>query len=73
MSSCLVCNRDGLRDPMILVSNVVLLFVFVRQPCTASEVRDVAVHRWMSNGLDDYDDQMVSGDKCVLNFLTFIL
>ena len=33
----------------------------------------VAVLRRMRNGLDDYDGQMVSGDKCGLNFLTFVL
>ena len=32
----------------------------------------VAVHSRMRNGFDDYV-QMVPRDKCVLNFLTFIL
>ena len=33
----------------------------------------VAVRRRKGNVLDDYDGQMVSGDKCGLNFLTFVL
>ena len=33
----------------------------------------VAIHRRMSNGLDDYDGQMVSGNKLGLNLMTFVL
>ena len=33
----------------------------------------VAVRRRMRNDLNDYDGQMVPGDKCGLNFLTFAL
>ena len=33
----------------------------------------VAVRRRMRNGLDDYDVQMVPGNICGLNFLTFVL
>ena len=33
----------------------------------------VVIHRLMRNGLDDYDGQMISGDKYGLNFPTFIL
>ena len=33
----------------------------------------VAVRRRIRNGLDDYDSQMVYGDKCDLNFLKFVL
>ena len=32
----------------------------------------VVFRRRMRNVLDDYDGQMVSGDKCDLNFLTFV-
>ena len=33
----------------------------------------VAIRRRMGNGLDDYDDQMLTRDKCGPNFLTFVL
>ena len=33
----------------------------------------VAIHKQMRNDSDDYDGQMVSGDKYGLNFLTFVL
>ena len=33
----------------------------------------VDVRRWMRNSLDDYDGQIVSGDKCDLDFMAFVL
>ena len=33
----------------------------------------VVIYIRMRNGLDDYDDQIISRNKCCLNFLTFVL
>ena len=48
---------------------VVFLFNILQlRPDTAGRIR-----KWLRNGLDDYGDQMLSRDKCGLNFLTFVL
>ena len=48
-----------------LLFHLITAFVLQLKPET------VAVRRLMTNGLDDYDGQIVSEIKCVLNYLRF--
>ena len=57
----------------MLSGSTVFDILFNDGPVLLLRPETVAIRRRMGNGLDEYNGQMLSGDKCDLNFLTFVL
>ena len=56
-----------------LFIRIVVVICFLFNDGHVLQLSPETVRRRIRNDLDDYDGQMVSGDKFSLNFLTFVL